>query len=453
MNAVSAYCNRTFTLGQCFAWLGLAVALLTLGAHFYRSGEYGIVACAAGALVFMCLESRWKQYAVAFFLLWGMLEWGESAMRLAVTRMGFGMPWMRGAGIIGAVALVTGLAGWGALLRARRLDAGREDSTAFFQGAVFICVFLALFYLRRGAKMDFLLLERYLPIIGSVQIFFASWYAAFIAGRLADHKKSRQTRRLVWLIFACVFFLQFFLGALGFDKMLLTGKLHVPIPAFIVYAPIFRESFSMMPAIVLAATLLAGSAWCSMLCYFGPFDSLAAGAKAARPYPAWAVMLQRYGRPATLVLGSLLAFLLGRAGLSYAMAASLAAAFAFFSLLLMALVSRRWMGMFHCTAFCPMGLVVNLLGRVSPWRIRVDRDSCDNCQACEKICKYSAITHESRQEGKTLLRCSLCRDCIGACKSKAVYVHFPGLGRDAAWKVFVGLVTALHVLFFSIAMV
>lgn len=453
MNAVSAYFNRSFTLAQSLLWLALVVATATLGAHFYRAGEYGITACAAGMLAFLCVGSRWKQYAVAFFLFWGMLEWGEAAMRIAMVRMQFGAPWVRGAGIIAGVALATGLAGRGAFARARRLDGEGEDSRALFQATVFICTFLALFYLRKMGKMDFLLLERYVPILGSVQIFFASWYAAFISGKLVDPARSRKARNAVWLIFGSVFFAQFLLGILGLEGMLLTGKLHVPIPAFIIFSPIFRESFSMMPVIVLVSTLLAGSAWCSILCYFGPFDSFAAGNKAVRPYPGALKILLQYGRAIVLVVGSLLALGFHAAGIDAALAVSMAVAFGLLSLMIMAALSKRYQGMVHCTAFCPMGLVANLLGRLSPWRMRVDKDQCDNCGACEKVCKYSAITAESRGVGKTLLRCSLCRDCVGACKKKAIYVYFPGLRRDAAWTVFAGLLAVLHVIFLSVAMV
>ena len=76
----------------------------------------------------------------------------------------------------------------------------------------------------------------------------------------------------------------------------------------------------MMPLIVLASTLLAGSAWCSMLCYFGPFDSLAAGKKGVQPYPSWLLVLQRYGRATVLVAGVLLALVLGHTGLAFSAA-------------------------------------------------------------------------------------------------------------------------------------
>ena len=451
MSSIRDFFNRSFTLGQCVAWLGLVLALGLMGAHFYRAGEYGITLCAAGMIVFLCCNAAWKQYAAAFFLFWGMLEWGDSALDLAGMRMQMGMPWVRGAAILAAVGLVTGFAGKYAFARARSKD--EEGSMALFQGVVFMASFLTLFYLRQAARMEFFLLERYLPLFGSVQIFFVSWYGAFLAGKLADRKTTRKFRRIAWTLFGIVFFAQFFLGLLGVEGMLLTGKLHVPIPAFIVFAPIFRDSMSMMPFIVLAATLLAGSAWCSMLCYFGPFDSVAAGSKGVKPYPASFVFLLRWGRIIVLVTGSAAALGLRALGIDLSTAVAIAVAYGAVSLLVMALVSRRYSAMSHCMTFCPMGLVVNLLGRVSPWRVRVNREVCDNCGACEKICKYNAITPESRAEGKTLLRCSLCRDCLTVCRNQALYLRCPGLSPRAAWAVFTGLTTVLHVVFLSVAMV
>ena len=71
---------------------------------------------------------------------------------------------------------------------------------------------------------------------------------------------------------------------------------------------------------------------------------------------------------------------------------------------------------------------------------------------CEKICKYQAITPASRADGKTLSRCTLCRDCIGSCAEKAIFIHFPGLAPERAWLFLSGLTTVLHVLFLSVAM-
>ena len=163
---------------------------------------------------------------------------------------------------------------------------------------------------------------------------------SFAAGLLADPKRSRKARQRLWLVFALVFFAQFALGLLGVGQMLLTGKLHVPVPAFILYGPLFRGEMNVMPFIVLTSTLLVGSAWCSMLCYFGPFDALASQGRAVRPLPPFLKDLLRWGRAAVLVTGIALTLGLRQVGLPTGTALSVAVAYAMFSLLVMAAVSR-----------------------------------------------------------------------------------------------------------------
>lgn len=121
-----------------------------------------------------------------------------------------------------------------------------------------------------------------------------------------------------------------------------------------------------------------------------------------------------------------MALLLLGLGLSTAGVLAWAAAFSLCSVLIMAILSRKYGGLVHYTSFCPMGLVVNVLGRLSPWRIRIDAARCNNCGTCEKMCRYAALNSKSRIKGKPLLRCSLCRDCVGACPHKAIRLCCPG---------------------------
>ncbi len=451
--SICGYLSRPFTLGQCLFWLWAALVLILLGAHFYRASEYGIVLCTVGMLGLFCSRAAWKRWAVALFLLWGMVEWTSSACLLAQTRLMMGMPWMRGALILSAVAVVTGLTGVALARQAMRFAREQEAADAFLRGTVFIAVFLSLFYLRLHAPLDMLLLERFFPGLGAVEIFPVAYYGAFAAGLLADPKRFRKARVRLWLVFGFVFFAQFALGLLGVGQMLLTGKLHVPVPAFILYGPLFRGEMSVMPFIVLTSTLLVGSAWCSMLCYFGPFDALASQGRALRPLSPFLKGLMRWGRPAVLATGTALALLLSRAGMAAGTAVALAIAYAALSLLIMAAVSRRWGGMLHCTTFCPMGLIVTLLGRLSPWRLRVDRTRCDDCGACEKLCRWRAITPESRAQGRALIRCTLCRDCVAVCRNSALSLRCVGLPAALSETLFCGILASMHAIFLAVAMV
>ena len=119
---IRRYLDTSFTLGQSLSWFWTLIVLALLGAHFYRASDYGMVLCTAGMLVLRCSPLAWKRWAAGFFLLWGMLEWSSAACALAQVRMTMGAPWMRGALILSAVAVVTGLTGLAAVRQAARLD-------------------------------------------------------------------------------------------------------------------------------------------------------------------------------------------------------------------------------------------------------------------------------------------------------------------------------------------
>jgi len=445
--------NRTFTLGQCLIWLWVTLLLMVLGAHFYRAGEDGIVLCVVGIIVFQCSAKAWKRYVAGLFLLCGMLEWLSSACTLYEMRVMLGLPWLRGTTILAAVALVTGLTGAMAVQRAKEMIPQQDSENTVLRATVFMAVFLSLFLLRKFVPLQLLLLERFLPVIGSVQIFFAACYGAFAVGLLADRRYSRRARFWLWLTFGLIFFAQFALGLLGMEKMLLTGQLHVPVPAFVLYGAVFRETLNAMPFIVLATTLLAGGAWCSLFCYFGTFDALAGNSQPLRPLPVWLVWMLRYGRLAVLLTAIPIVLLLRWAGCNMAGAVSLAVAYAIASLFFMVTVSRKYGGLLHCGTVCPLGLIVRWLGRLAPWRLQVDVSRCDNCGVCEKICRWRAITPASRAMGNSLPDCTLCRDCLSGCSRGALYLRCPGLSPMLANSVFTGLIAALHAIFLSVAMV
>ena len=105
--------------------------------------------------------------------------------------------------------------------------------------------------------------------------------------------------------------------------------------------------------------------------------------------------------------------------------------------------------MVHCTAYCPMGLVANLLGRLSPWRIRIDGD-CTRCGACYSRCRYNALDDLRAEKGAPAISCTLCGDCISACAHGHIGYSFPGLSSEMARTAFLVLVVSLHALFLGV---
>lgn len=292
-----------------------------------------------------------------------------------------------------------------------------------------------------------LLAERFLPGAGWVEAAVLALYAGWLAHGMRDPRRSAMLRRRAWLLFSVVFFTQLGLGLAGFESFLMTGKLHVPVPAMIVGGPAFRgEGFFML--ILFGVTLvLAGPAWCSHLCYIGAWDSLAAGHR-GRPgaMPSWQALAQ----PGMLVLVIAGAVAMRLAGVSPGAAAMVGIAFGVAGLAVMVLYSRRMKVMVHCTLWCPIGWLATRLGKVSPFRMKITT-SCTDCGACATLCRYGALKPQDIRARRPGPSCTLCGDCVRACRGGFVEYRLPGLRADRAREVFLVVVTSLHAVFLGVA--
>lgn len=181
----------------------------------------------------------------------------------------------------------------------------------------------------------------------------------------------------------------------------------------------------------------------------------AAGNKVVKPIPPTLQWLLRYGRACVLVAGVSLALLLRLLNASMSIVLGLSFAFVCTSLIIMLIVSRRYASMIHCTTFCPLGLVVNILAQCSPWRMKVDSEKCTHCRACEAVCNYRAISPSSRAMGKTHFQCSLCMDCIATCKQGALSAQCVPIpwSKSHHTSIFIAIVTIMHVIFLAFARV
>jgi polyferredoxin len=299
-------------------------------------------------------------------------------------------------------------------------------------------------------KVDYpimLLAERFLPGTGWVEILLLAFYAAWITDKMLDIKKSPTLRKRIWAGFSFVFFAQFILGLAGLEKFLMTGELHLPIPAMILSGPLYRGEGFFMLILFLGTVLFIGSAWCSHLCYVGAWDNLfACSQKKPEDLPGW-----RHGvRIGILVLVLSVSLALRYFGLSWTVAAASAIVFGLLGVGIMVFFSRKKGTMVHCTVYCPTGLVADWLGKVSPFRIRID-NRCDDCGACTFACRYNALGAGDIQKRKAGITCSLCGDCVQSCVKEAIDYKFFGLKPQTARHVFVVLIVSLHAVFLGLA--
>jgi ferredoxin len=419
------------------------LSLLFLAAHNLRLGSYGgaLFWLTAGALALTPLP--WKHWALAGLLAFGGWLWGDIALNFVNGRIAGGLPWLRLAIILGLVGLMTVSAAVANVHRACRLY--RADSLA--QGLAFLLTVAGLALARERSSLEILLLDRFFPSGGWLIVFFLGWYGAWIVGKMLIPEDSGKWRRRVWAIFSAVFFLQLLLGLFGFDRFLMTGQLHLPVPALIAAGPLYRGDGFFMLILFAVTLLIVGPAWCSHLCYIGAWDNWAATRKKnPSGLPGWT------GTARWLICLAVLgmAVLLGRKGSSPTSALVIAAIFGLVGVFVMLLWSRRSGTMSHCTVYCPMGLLADIFGKINPWRIRIQPE-CSKCGGCSRFCRYGALDAGAIDKQQAGFRCTLCGDCIAACPQGHLYYSFPGVGGKAARSAFIVVIVVLHAIFLGVA--
>jgi ferredoxin len=291
-----------------------------------------------------------------------------------------------------------------------------------------------------------LLLERFFPGTGLIEVVLLSLYAAWITRIYLKAGSTAGLRTRIWLLFSAVFFLQFGLGLAGIEQCLMTGKLHLPIPALILAGPLFRGKGFFMPILFVSTVLMAGAAWCSHLCYIGSWDNALARRNRAQDNPVW-WRAARWGILIAVILGALIFRWLGLTGGS---AVAKALGYGLTGVLVMVLFSR-WRGtMVHCTIYCPIGLLADWIGRLNPFRVRFD-PSCDGCGACNRACRYNALTDGDIRKRKPGISCALCGDCLPSCPKDALHYAFFRLDPEKARVMFVVVALTLHAVFLGVA--
>ena len=84
-----------------------ALALILLGAHFYRAAAWPLVLACALLLPLLAWPRAWAARLVQGALLLGAAEWSWTAVLLVQQRLALGQPWLRLSLILGAVPLFT----------------------------------------------------------------------------------------------------------------------------------------------------------------------------------------------------------------------------------------------------------------------------------------------------------------------------------------------------------
>ena len=291
-----------------------------------------------------------------------------------------------------------------------------------------------------------LLSERFFAGSGWIEIVLIGSYAAWITKKMLDPGQSARWRRITWTLFTLVFFGQLAMGLAGYERFLMTGKLHLPIPVMILGGPIFRGGISFMPILFLSTILISGPAWCSQLCYFGALDNLAAGKNSGLKPVRNKYLIKHILLPAIIVCTILLRVF----EINTRITTAVALGFGIAGIGIIIFLSRRKRKMIHCILWCPIGTLVNYMKMVSPFRMRID-DSCTNCMACTRYCNYDALGREDILKRKPGYTCTYCGDCLSSCKTDSIKYRFLWLDSLKARNTWIVLTISLHAIFLALA--
>lgn len=309
--------------------------------------------------------------------------------------------------------------------------------------SVLVIILLSVVQLKVARPM--LLAERFVDDAGWVEIITLSLYAAFLMYNMLDKSKQKQFRIYSWAVFSIVFFTQLILGLSGVEQCLMTGNLHLPVPAMIIGGPLYRAEISFMTILFLSTVLLAGPAWCSQFCYFGAIDGLASKRKNSKPINhlwkmKWVILL-------LVVLVSILARIFN---VSAGTAAWVGGIFGVIGVLVIVILSARMGAMVNCIVYCPVGTVVSVLKVINPIKITVS-PHCTLCMKCVPECKYNALDITALKNGKPQLHCTNCGDCVSACKTDFIYYKLGKLNPNIARNVYLFITVSIHVVFLGLA--
>ncbi len=289
-------------------------------------------------------------------------------------------------------------------------------------------------------------MERLWPGAGWAEVLLLSLYGSFLAYKMQDPKQSQKWRLRSWTVFSIFFFAQLLAGLFVSKIFLLTGKLHIPVPAMMLFGPIYRGQLSVMTLLFLSTLMLSGPAWCSQLCYFGAIDGWLSKSNPVVSTPIFKRLLQL---KTSLLLLMIMVVLMFRWFRVESWTATLwGIGFGVAGLAIVLFISPRKGKMVHCVSYCPIGTLVNYLKPVSPFRLVIDQ-SCTLCMRCMPACRYDALNKTDIQNKKPGITCTLCGDCLNSCRDQSLHYKFIGASPAVARKLYLFITLSLHAIFMA----
>jgi len=80
-----------------------------------------------------------------------------------------------------------------------------------------------------------------------------------------------------------------------------------------------------------------------------------------------------------------------------------------------------------CALICPFGAMVSICGKVSPYRVTINKEKCVHCGKCLDVCPVFAINKLASEEYSVSSYCNKCGKCIDICPTQAINITVTGV--------------------------
>jgi polyferredoxin len=91
-------------------------------------------------------------------------------------------------------------------------------------------------------------------------------------------------------------------------------------------------------------------------------------------------------------------------------------------------------GRLFCNLLCPAGALLGIISRGSLFRLTIDRESCNECGACERVCKAECIDSPGKQIDAA--SCVGCFNCIHSCPHGSIGYRWHRGGQKVTTEKF-----------------
>jgi len=81
-----------------------------------------------------------------------------------------------------------------------------------------------------------------------------------------------------------------------------------------------------------------------------------------------------------------------------------------YSVLLAVIIGSFFIMRFWCRYFCPLGLIVGLVGKLGIYKIECRNETCTSCRSCERLCPMNVQI--AKQGRISSVECISCLDCL-----------------------------------------